>query len=284
MGLFCLAMAAIPVAGAAGWSRMEPSGATARWMSAYIGAAIGGGGLCLSFVGASALFRRRNARRRMRGNEQTPWLGDHPWNPAGDRELVVGHALRGLLPMLGVAALIAPVNVWVQTAAMPPGTRTPTAVVLGLMDLVLVGGLARSLYHVTRSLKHGPAWVRFARFPFFLGDTLDVQLGCDRGLESLETLTVAVRFIRVRQERSSGETSMVLDQHWGSAIELDARAWSGASGVRLSVPLPAGDYATRLSDDPPRYWELEMKGEGPGVGLHARFLLPVYAREEGPRP
>jgi hypothetical protein len=58
----------------------------------------------------------------------------------------------------------------------------------------------------------------------------------------------------------------------------DARGlWEGRRGLALSFPFPADAAPTRLSERPPRYWELEIGAEVPGIDYQGRFLLPVYA-------
>jgi hypothetical protein len=47
--------------------------------------------------------------------------------------------------------------------------------------------------------------------------------------------------------------------------------------VPIELSLPRGPYETRLADRPPRYWELEVRGEATGADFGATFLLPVYA-------
>ena len=47
--------------------------------------------------------------------------------------------------------------------------------------------------------------------------------------------------------------------------------------MQFTFPVPRCDHGTRLSDRPPRYWELEVAANTPGLDLQARFLLPVYA-------
>ena len=44
--------------------------------------------------------------------------------------------------------------------------------------------------------------------------------------------------------------------------------------------LPSGDYGTGLSNEAASYWEVEMRGEAPGIDLAATFLVPVYARPQ----
>jgi len=37
------------------------------------------------------------------------------------------------------------------------------------------------------------------------------------------------------------------------------------------------ELSTRMSGEVPRYWELVVSGEAPGVDYGAVFLLPIYA-------
>jgi hypothetical protein len=46
----------------------------------------------------------------------------------------------------------------------------------------------------------------------------------------------------------------------------------------VSFKLPEGEFGTRLSEAPARYWELEVKADTPGLDFGALFLLPVYER------
>ena len=48
------------------------------------------------------------------------------------------------------------------------------------------------------------------------------------------------------------------------------------SSLELKFTLPENGIETRLSERPPRYWELELLAEAPGIDFMAFFLLPVY--------
>ena len=127
-------------------------------------------------------------------------------------------------------------------------------------------------------MKYGAACIAYDRFPFFLGEPLDVRLGCRGGLDRFEKLTVTVRFMKVKREQNGSSTDNVCYQHWAEALVFDASLLRGVRELPISVPLPRGDYGTWLSGDAPRYWEFEAKGDGPGIDFLARFLLPVYGR------
>jgi hypothetical protein len=47
--------------------------------------------------------------------------------------------------------------------------------------------------------------------------------------------------------------------------------------LSLELPLPAGDFTTRLSEWPQRYWEFAIDA---GTAGSKRFLVPVYPRQE----
>jgi hypothetical protein len=44
----------------------------------------------------------------------------------------------------------------------------------------------------------------------------------------------------------------------------------------VKFDLPAGDLATQLSRVPPRYWQLELRAERPGIDYDVKLLLPIY--------
>jgi hypothetical protein len=44
----------------------------------------------------------------------------------------------------------------------------------------------------------------------------------------------------------------------------------------VRFPIPPDAPTTELGARPPRYWELELSAEVPGVDFGARFLVPVY--------
>jgi hypothetical protein len=50
--------------------------------------------------------------------------------------------------------------------------------------------------------------------------------------------------------------------------------------MELKFKLPEKGFETRLSERPPRYWELEVLAETPGIDFNAFFFLPVYKASE----
>ena len=279
MGSGCLIAFGLPflVAGAfigavgLGYFPVGPSDAP-RAIIGSMGVVFFGSGLLVSGQGVAGLFRRRRADRLMRERPHEHWNADHRWNREGERERPFASAVHGLLGIGFFALFLLPFNWW---AMQEPGIVTA---IVGLFDLLLVGMVGYWLYMIGRALKYGAAWIRYDRFPFFLGDRLDVRLGCRGRLNGFEKVTVVLRFIRVKFERSGKSNQPVCYQHWAETLEFEGRALTHATDLPVSFQLPAGDYGTWLSESPPAYWEIEMKGEAPGIDFGARFLVPVYAR------
>ena len=48
--------------------------------------------------------------------------------------------------------------------------------------------------------------------------------------------------------------------------------------LELRFDLPSHVPGCALSERPPRYWELEVTGQAPGIDYGGSFLVPVYVR------
>jgi hypothetical protein len=231
-------------------------------------------GLLLWLVAFRAIVAGLLFERRLRRHTDAPWLADRAWNPKGDREHPFSSSIKGLFGLGFLVLFLLPFHWWMWAEPWIPGI-----LMLALFDLLPLGYLAYWLYAMGRAIKYGASWVGYDRFPFFLGETLEVRLGCRGRLDRFDKLTVTVRFIKVKQERTGNSNQTVCYQHWAEQRVVDPSLLSDAFVLPVYVSLPTGDYGTWLSDDSPRYWEIEAKGEAPGIDFLARFLLPVYSRQ-----
>jgi hypothetical protein len=247
------------------------TGGPGLWALFGAGVVFGGAGLWLATRGLGAVRGALRRERSLRAHPDEPWLADH-WDPSGLRERHLGPALGSLAALGLLAAVLAPFN-WM--AWRQPGF---VKAVVGSFDLLLVVGLTAWSYKLVQSIKYGAVRARFVRFPFFLGETLDLALDCRGGFERLESLAVTLRHIHVVSERVGRSQRAVHYQHWADSQRFDGGARLGGGELRVSFQLPAGDYGTRLDEEQPRYWELELAGRAPGIDLAARFPVPVYAR------
>ncbi len=230
-------------------------------------------GLLLWSVALRAMAAGLWYERRLRRHSDEPWLADRAWNPSGEREHPFSASVQGLFLPAFLVLFLVPFHWWMWADPWIPGI-----LIVALFDLLPLGLFAYWLYTVGRAVKYGAASISYDRFPFFLGESLSVRLGCRGRLDRFEKLTVTVRFIKVKRERAGKSDQTVCHQHWAQQIVVDPRLLGDAFSLPVSMSLPRGDYGTWLSGDPPRYWEVEARGDGPGIDFLARFLLPVYSR------
>jgi hypothetical protein len=237
-----------------------------------IAALFAGAGLLVWLPNTWGLISGWRRARRIRAHASEPWLVDGAWNPQGARDRPVRDAVGSLLFFAFFALFLAPFHWWMWVDTWGPGV-----VIVGVFDLFLLAGLAYWAYTVARSLKYGASRVAYDRFPFFLGQPLRVRLGCRGGMDRFDTLTVTVRFVKVRKDKTSDDSkARFCEQHWAEQFTFDRSLLAGATELPISLTLPIGDYGTRLSADPARYWEIEARGEAPGIDFLAQHLLPVY--------
>jgi hypothetical protein len=237
-----------------------------------IAAVFGGAGLLVWGPNTWGLLNGWRRARRIRAHAQEPWLVDGAWNPGGARDRPVVDAIGSLMFFAYLALFLAPFHLWMWMDTWWPGVA-----IVALFDLILLAGLGYWAYTVGRSLRYGASWVAYDRFPFFLGQTLRVRLGCRGRLDRFDKLTVTVRFVKVQKAPGSEDKKdKICKQYWAEHFTFDRAVLMGATELPISLTLPTGDYATQLSADPPRYWEIEARGEAPGIDFAAQHLLPVY--------
>ncbi len=134
-----------------------------------------------------------------------------------------------------------------------------------------------------RRARFGPVFLRFERFPLALGASARVWLRVPRPPAGCR-LAATLRCIEERYVSDGDSTSTRSEQVWADTLPIEP-AWGQVGGswnLPIGLRLPVGPYETRLADRPPRYWELEVRGEAPGVDFGATFLMPVYAPRAAP--
>lgn len=261
----------------------------ANWVLYAFGGVFAAAGLLVIVrtIGAKARFAR--LRRRLQSDPAQPWLGDYPWDPQGDAYRVGGKTAGSLLGLLFFSLFLAPFNAFFF----------PFIPIL-IFDAIALVAWGFFFYYVVQSGKYGDSRLRYASFPFFLGEHAEVYLeGIDR-LKGLRQLTATLRCVEEvvvpttsGNSRSSQPTCSSIYEEvrtlrpeeipFGSGAPARflrlARQEDGFAALRLEFALPDDDaYETRLAATPPRYWELEVKADTPGVDYDATFLLPVYLR------
>jgi hypothetical protein len=251
-----------------------------------LAAAFGLAGAALAVQGARGLAARRRRDRLLAERPGEPWLADHPWRRAGTVDETGREARRvlaggGVLTLVasGLAAAVLPTASW-------PELLVP-ALVFGAFLLVALFLLGRGVYLVLRRARHGVAELAFGRFPFLLGERLEVALLREPGTPRLDGLTATLACVEerwVEREEQDGDSPGRTRTRRGlerRELWSETRPVALVAGARLPIafdlPRPGGEaVGTALAADPPRYWELTLSADLPGIDFGATFLVPVY--------
>jgi hypothetical protein len=245
-------------------------------------------GLLASLV--ARLFRSPRVRRLARSHPGAPWLVDHPWDPRGSPDDTLQRALRSLAGALLVGLFLVPFN-WLaffSRGELPLVGRLLFGLVTGLFDALVIALFIYGLYLLARLATHGTSFLRFERFPFLLGAPLAAGLRVGERAPADRRLNATLRCIEETWEsRDSESAGTVCYQVYADTREIapSFARLPGAREAHLAFDLPSLPLGTRLAARPPRYWEVEVRSEGPGVDYAATFLVPVYEppASENPR-
>lgn len=247
-----------------------------RWVIGVIGCIFLLPGLWLMLHGVRGILRKRRTAHLRQWHPDEPWIADYPWN----RERAVSGTLwQALSPFIGVAFVgffLLPFHwvIWTTGSWL-------FLFVIGLFDVILVVVLGALVYGVIRYLKYGRSELRFKEFPYHLGDAMEAELHCPQGLGNVDKLKFHLRFVdECYETHGSGKNRrqvVVSYQVYGDTQWIDRpHSYLSGEAIPIRFNLPEGDYVTNLAERPPRYWELEVIAEAPGVDYGAVFLLPIY--------
>jgi hypothetical protein len=227
----------------------------------------------LSFVvyGLVGVVRKSGlAALRARYPDQ-PWMVDYPWDRKGGRDEAPDEIARTLWFVAFMTVFLVPFH-WV--AFVSRERPFIFQLVTLLFDALGVGMLGRAAYLVARRVRYGPSRIALGRFPIEPGTTAELILDDLSPAARALPIRATLRCVEERFEvRGTGKNRARVSVP--SELYRDETTIAPGEG-RLRFDLPANVPGTRLAAQPPRYWELELAAETPGVDFGARFLVPVY--------
>lgn len=235
-------------------------------------------GLCFVLAGLSFVVHglrgvvRRNGLAALRARyPEQPWMVDYPWDRRGGRDEAPGEAGRLLWFVAFMTVFLIPFH-WVAffSSERPVVFQFATL----LFDAVSVAMLGRVAYLVARRVRYGDSRIALGSFPIAPGTTAELLLDALSPLARAHPIRATLRCIEERFEvRGTGKNrsrvSVCYERYRDQAVVAPG-------DTRVRFELPDDVPSTHLSAVPPRYWELELAAETPGVDYGARFLVPVY--------
>ena len=254
--------------------RLGTGGAAVRvppFAVAAIGACFAIVGLSFVGYGVAGLVRRARVAALHARYPGQPWMVDYAWDRNGGRDETPAEAGRALRMAAFLALFLTPFH-WV--AFFSERRLFLFQLVTLVFDAVIVGLVGRAGYLVARRLRYGESRLAVARFPLRTGATAELLLDGISPRARAVPMRATLRCVEERFEtRGSGR-----DRSRESVcyeVYRDERVVSPGER-RVAFEIPEGAPTTALAARPPRYWELELHAETPGVDFGARFLVPVY--------
>jgi hypothetical protein len=237
-----------------------------------LGLVFGGAGLWMIAHGISGFLRNAGVARRRRGRPDEPWHWDHPWDTAGASFGGLGVQVRGWIGLVWFGLFAAPFN-WIAWHE-----RGVWMFAAGILDLLVLAGVGFSVYAFLGWIQHGRARLRYGSFPFFLGGPFEAFVEDADRLRGFRSITLRLRCVEEAFEYVNESNRVSCYQLYEDTQELTPATGSIAGEeLRVAFALPRGDYGSRLGQHPPRYWELVVSADVPGIDYSATFLVPVYA-------
>ncbi|HEV7488117.1 MAG TPA: hypothetical protein VGQ65_20785 [Thermoanaerobaculia bacterium] len=221
----------------------------------------------LSGVAMARARRRRDALANAHPGE--PWYRDFEWVAEGEKERPRVDLVGRIVGIVVICLLAALVSFWGFTVS----ETVLSKVIAAAVDLFALWAVITIATSGVRKLRHGGVYIRYARFPFFLGDSVDVRVETHNPLPPGLPVKATLRFIL---ERSVGGTHN--QPEYFDTYSDEKPAFTDPGGIAVRFPLPDGDYETALSETNRRFWQLRLKAELEGDHFDESFVIPVYTR------
>jgi hypothetical protein len=237
---------------------------------------IGAGGVAWSLAEIAAAWRLLRLRARAAHDASEPWKCSHPTGSTSlrdDRVVMIGKSLWARLVYSALLLLFASI---VRT--LPNGKHWLATLAIGIGAAVLALQIATLLWEMLGRLAFGAVELQLERLPWLLGDPMRVQLVGGAKLADCElTLTLVCvrerwvqRYVSHRRRWYLEHDALYRQTH---ALHTDDRGYASAT-----LELPVGALPTDMAAEEPRYWEIELHAERPGLDYHGLFLTPIYER------
>ncbi len=238
-------------------------------------------GLWLMLHGVRGVIRKARTRRLLAHDFTQPWLADHAWNPAGDRDRFGRKLVNYGFGLLIVLLLSSPFNYAAFFGGAHKSGWLYGIACVNIFPLIYAIALVHAAMRWTR---FGTGRLHYRRFPYALGGRFEADFMPGRRLAGIDKLACTLRCVQeayeTRQVGNKTRTEVVSYELHSQKTEIDVSGTGRAPRETIPVEFTLPDdpaLATCLAVQPPRYWELELHADIPGVDYRSVFLLPVYA-------
>lgn len=241
-----------------------------------LGVLVGLFGVMSVHVGMSGLAFRLSARG---ATEREPWRGDHPWTGTTLRDEASSDIVRSGAMVLAFGSFLFPCFLIAFQSLKGGGETIILVVILAFFALAWTIIAASVAWRALVRMRHGRKTLRLSRFPCFAGEPVIASLRRGESLREARRIEATLRCVQEQVVPSGRHWHQKRFETWSSELVLEGdvlRAY--AEEIPLSFETPSVADGTDLALHPPRYWEIEIRADVPGIDWRARFLVPLYRR------
>jgi hypothetical protein len=131
---------------------------------------------------------------------------------------------------------------------------------------------------ISKRIKYGKPYLNFSKFPYFLGENLNIRFSNLPSNEEVKAIKVSIRFYEeVYLKDARNQTKISLNEKYIDIKELGKYAISTRSELSVEFNLPTNiEFSTELSSVPAHFWEVQIECDIEGLDYREYFLLPIY--------
>lgn len=212
-------------------------------------------------------------------------FGDHAWDRSGETRSEAETARRMLVGAVAWLLFMTPFNYALYTE----WRQEPFAwLLIGLLDVATLAGCYQTWRRFQRAQRFGEARLDFLRFPYRVGEAVDLVWHVPSGFDTVASGRFTLRCVmewydESRDAEGKTERTLVHEAQWQSTARVSGPCRVAAGeAVPLRFEPPAGLPPTalerqwKLDESWAVFWELDAKLSAPDMDYHVFYLVPVY--------
>ncbi|MFT6631269.1 MAG: hypothetical protein ACJAS4_001218 [Bacteriovoracaceae bacterium] len=232
------------------------------------------GGLSVFSKGFAGLGRIRNKDKYQRSHKYSPWRWDYDWSVKGILSRSKNNLLNHFVG-LSIFSCFLGITYWIGFI-LKDGFKLPFYGMCVFSLIILFWFYTM----ISKRVRYGKPFLRFLKYPFFLGEELHISFENIPHREQVEEINVTIRFYEeIFQKNSKNETRVVLNELYADSITLSGKNITTTREVEAKFNLPNSvEFNNELSSSPAKFWEAQIQCDIKGWDYREYFLLPIYKK------
>jgi hypothetical protein len=215
--------------------------------------------------------------RALEHHVNEPALEDYAWDPRGFRSHCWAKVAKSVAGVGFFALFLSMFNWWAWFAKGPFMVKA----IVSLFDLGLLFYSGYAILTLSRAIKFGNSRIEFVRFPYHVGEPIEVRWLTPPHINQAKKGTFALRCVKEWTESTgtgkNRTTVIIHEEQWSGTWSIDQpEDFPPGKTIDWEFKPAAGLPATSLSGPRTFFWEFEVNLSLPGPDFKESYLVPVY--------